>query len=423
MTELTTFDFITRNLEPLVGNDAVRLLEIIKDRPLKLYWGTAPTGAPHFGYLVPLRKIADFLKAGCEVTIMFADIHAMLDNLKTKPDLIQIRTTCYEMIIKRILQIFKVPLHKLRFIRGSEFQTSPEYINKFYELTAYTTIKQAIHAGAEVVKQTSSPKLSSVIYPLLQALDEEFLGVDGQFGGIDQAKIFMFAKDQLPRIGISKRIHLMNALIPGLKKGGKMSSSIPYSKIDFRDTDEDINRKILGAFSIDGHVGNGKNKNCMLAMMEHVIYPTLNGESFMIKRDRLYGGNIKITSYKELEKMFQLNKLSSIDLKISMVPYIQKLIKPIRAMISEQSELFDSACWHAHHANVPIISSSLQSIQSTQLKKMTKKMTKKITKKTIELSLEDKIACELKAIQKMEQHIIFKKKKVEELRRQMGEKE
>jgi tyrosyl-tRNA synthetase len=26
--------------------------------------------------------VADFLKAGCEVTILFADLHAFLDNMK-----------------------------------------------------------------------------------------------------------------------------------------------------------------------------------------------------------------------------------------------------------------------------------------------------------------------------------------------------
>jgi len=59
--------------------------------------------------------------------------------------------------------------------------------------------------------------MSSLLYPILQALDEEYLGVDVQFGGVDQRKIFMFARDHLPRIGYKKRSHLMNPLIPGKK--------------------------------------------------------------------------------------------------------------------------------------------------------------------------------------------------------------
>lgn len=46
-----------------------RLKEILKERELKVYWGTATTGKPHVAYFVPMSKIADFLKAGCEVRL------------------------------------------------------------------------------------------------------------------------------------------------------------------------------------------------------------------------------------------------------------------------------------------------------------------------------------------------------------------
>ena len=32
-----------------------------------MYWGTATTGKPHVAYFVPMSKVADFLRAGCEV--------------------------------------------------------------------------------------------------------------------------------------------------------------------------------------------------------------------------------------------------------------------------------------------------------------------------------------------------------------------
>lgn len=45
-----------------------------------------------------------------------------------------------------------------------------------------------------------------------QALDEEFLHVDAQFGGVDQRKIFVFAEEYLPKMKLQKRIHLMNPM-------------------------------------------------------------------------------------------------------------------------------------------------------------------------------------------------------------------
>jgi tyrosyl-tRNA synthetase len=50
MTALTPeekFNLIVRNLEEHYGDE--NILEILKTRDLKLYWGTAPTGAPHCG--------------------------------------------------------------------------------------------------------------------------------------------------------------------------------------------------------------------------------------------------------------------------------------------------------------------------------------------------------------------------------------
>lgn len=56
---------ITRNLQEVLGED--KLISTLKERDLKIYWGTATTGRPHIAYFVPMSKIADFLKAGCEV--------------------------------------------------------------------------------------------------------------------------------------------------------------------------------------------------------------------------------------------------------------------------------------------------------------------------------------------------------------------
>lgn len=50
------------------------------------------------------------------------------------------------------------------------------------------TMKNAEHAGAEVVKESESPLMSSLMYPGLQCLDEQHLGVDFQLGGVDQVR-------------------------------------------------------------------------------------------------------------------------------------------------------------------------------------------------------------------------------------------
>ena len=59
MTPKQKYDLIVGQLQEVVDQD--KILEILKERDLNIYWGTAPTGKPHLGYFVPMLKIADFL--------------------------------------------------------------------------------------------------------------------------------------------------------------------------------------------------------------------------------------------------------------------------------------------------------------------------------------------------------------------------
>lgn len=339
MKQDNKFTLITRDLQEVVGEEDLK--RILLERDLKIYWGTAPTGKPHLGYFVPIFKIADFLKAGCHVTILFADMHAYLDNMKSTWELLGKRTIYYEFLIKEMLKMVGVPINKLKFVRGTDFQLGDMYTMDMYKLSALCTTRDTQKAGAEVVKQIATPKMSGLLYPILQALDEQYLEVDAQFGGVDQRKIFVFAREFLPKIGYKKRIHLMNPLIPGLGESGKMSSSEPNSKIDFTDDDETIRKKIKKAYSKDGEVhGNG-----LLAIARYILFYSLEHENkeFVVKRPEKYGGNISFKTYKELENAFGSGKLSSIDLKEAVSDHIIEFLKPLREALKKQENLIKQA--------------------------------------------------------------------------------
>nr|XP_023489957.1 tyrosine--tRNA ligase, cytoplasmic isoform X1 [Equus caballus] len=312
---------ITRNLQEVLGEQ--KLKEILKERELKVYWGTATTGKPHVAYFVPMSKIADFLKAGCEVTILFADLHAYLDNMKAPWELLELRASYYENVIKAMLESIGVPLEKLRFVKGTDYQLSKEYTLDVYRLSSLVTQHDAKKAGAEVVKQVEHPLLSGLLYPGLQALDEEYLKADAQFGGVDQRKIFTFAEKYLPALGYSKRVHLMNPMVPGLT-GSKMSSSEEDSKIDLLDRKEDVKKKLKKAFCEPGNVEN----NGVLSFIKHVLFP-LKSE-FVILRDEKWGGNKTYTAYSDLEKDFADEVVHPGDLKNSVEVSLNKLLDPIR---------------------------------------------------------------------------------------------
>lgn len=305
-----------------------RIRQILSHRDLKIYWGTATTGNPHIAYFVPMSKIADFLKAGCHVTILFADLHAYLDNMKAPWDLLQRRTLYYEHLIKAVLESIGVPLEKLNFVRGTDYQLKPNYTLDVYRLSSLVTEHDAKKAGAEVVKQVEHPLISGLLYPGLQALDEEYLGVDAQFGGVDQRKIFTFAEKHLPNLGYVKRAHLMNPMVPGLT-GGKMSSSEEDSKIEFLDDPSTLKKKLNKAFCEPGNIA----ENGVLAFVKQVLLP-LSDNQFQIRRKPEFGGDKLYTVYQELEDDFRDEKLHPGDLKTAVELQLNRLLDPIRKKFS-----------------------------------------------------------------------------------------
>ncbi|XP_063232003.1 tyrosine--tRNA ligase, cytoplasmic [Bacillus rossius redtenbacheri] len=324
-------DVICRHLQEVLGED--RLAELLQaGRRLRVYWGTSTTGRIHVGYFVPIAKIADFLAAGCEVTILLADLHAYLDNMKAPWEMLDLRTQYYEQIVKATLQGLGVDVAQLQFVRGTEYQLSRKYTMDVYRLSSLITEHDAKKAGAEVVKQVDHPLLSGLLYPGLQALDEEHLHVDAQFGGADQRKIFTFAEKYLPQLGYAKRIHLMNPLVPGLS-GGKMSSSEEDSKIDLLDPPHVVKNKIKKSFCEPGNVED----NGMLSILKYILLPLAAAQESGISVAR--GSPAEAHEYRdrdELERDFKAGLIHPGDLKAAVEGRVNALLAPIRAAFSSR---------------------------------------------------------------------------------------
>lgn len=294
------------------------------------------------------------------------------------------RTKYYEKVIRAVLVSLGIPTEKLTFVTGSSYQLTPEYNMDNYKLCSLVSEHDAKKAGAEVVKQVESPLLSGLLYPGLQALDEQYLGVDFQFGGVDQAssillkpylspetnmnyqrKIFTFAELYLPRLGYAKRAHLMNPMVPGLS-GGKMSSSDPNSKIDFLDAPNVVKKKIKSAFCEPGNV----EENGVLAFVGAVLMPLstirleraagktgadaeegqtdADGKTFAAEgapagtlfsiTDGKSGQTTHYATFKELEEDYKAEKVWPGDLKKAVGDAITRLLTPIQTMFQADPE-------------------------------------------------------------------------------------
>lgn len=323
---MDNYQIITQNLQEILGEKALKE-KLETNTPFKIYWGTAPTGPPHIAYFIPICKIADFLRANCQVTILFADLHAFLD-LKTVPmEKVALRAEYYQGVITAMLETIGVPIDNLKFVKGTDYQLSKSFSLDSYRLASILSVRDANKAGSEVVKQSKNPKLSGLIYPGLQALDEEYLDVDAQFGGIDQRKIFVLAETYLPKLSYKKRIHLMNPMLPGLT-GDKMSASDPNSKIDILDSAKQVKKKINKVFCQEGNLDTP-----LLLFAKMVIFPILQmrNSPFVINRPEKYGGKITFANYNQLETNFGKKELFPGDFKLGVVDFMNQLLEPIRS--------------------------------------------------------------------------------------------
>ena len=314
---------IERNLQEIIGeSDLIELLE--KKKTPSVYWGTMPTGSPHVAYFVPLLKIRDFLNAGLKVKILIADLHAALDGVSW--EILDKRQKYYEVLMPLMLKSLGVNLKELEFVRGSKIQLQPKYFKDLLKMSMLTHVKDATKAASEIVKMDENPKLGNILYPLMQALDEEYLKADIQFVVLDQRKIFVFAREYLPKIGYRSRIELMNPMISGLI-GKKMSSSIPSSKIDALDDEETVNKKLKEAECEAGNPDNG-----IMAFLKYVIF-TLKADkkqNFIIERLAKFGGTLKYSSYEQLEREFINKSVHPLDVKNALAKEINTLLAPIR---------------------------------------------------------------------------------------------
>ncbi|UZP35124.1 hypothetical protein NXS19_002940 [Fusarium pseudograminearum] len=335
MTPEESLRLIKANLAEILNPEIIDNVVLIEKRPLEIYWGTATTGKPHCGYFVPMVKIAELLEAGCRVKILIADVHGLFDSVGVPAQLIPHRCDYYQFVIKSLLRAIGVSTDRLEFVIGSSFQWDRKYTMDRSQMENMTTFSTALKASSEVVKQDDDPIISGVTYPIMQALDEEYLKVDAELGGVDQRKIFTFALENLPKIGYKKRAHLMNVLVPGLGQAQKMSSSDPSSKIGLLDTPEEVSKKIRKALCVPRVVeGNG-----VIAFIEHVIFRILalkgTVEFVVEQRD---GDVLVYQGIDKLKQGYEQDILTPQTIKPALIEALNELLEPIREEFKKSEE-------------------------------------------------------------------------------------
>uniref|UniRef100_A0A7J2TJY7 Tyrosine--tRNA ligase n=1 Tax=Archaeoglobus fulgidus TaxID=2234 RepID=A0A7J2TJY7_ARCFL len=307
---------ITRNTEEVVTIEELRHLLETKEKP-RAYVGYEPSGDIHLGHLITVNKLKDLQMAGFEIVVLLADIHAYLNE---KGSLEEIRELA-ERNMKTFIA-YGLKKEKTEFILGSEFQLSRDYVLDVLRLARITTLNRARRSMDEVSRRKDDPMVSQMIYPLMQALDIAYLKIDVAVGGMDQRKIHMLARENLPAIGYKAPICIHTPIIVGLD-GEKMSKS-KGNYISLRDSAEVLEKKIMKAYCPQGVVDG----NPIVDILRHYVFPSFG--RIKIERDSKFGGDVEYESLESLLQDFKSMKLHPMDLKRAVAKYLNELLEDAR---------------------------------------------------------------------------------------------
>jgi len=328
----------TRNTAEVVEESELETL--LEAGTPSAYIGYAPTGEMHIGHFTTMRKLADFLGAGIEVTVLVADLHAHLDDEKSPFDLLEARSAYYEESIEAMIDAAGADASRVEFVRGSDFELDSEYALELLRMAAETTVARAQRAASEVVRESDSPKLGALVYPLMQTLDVDALDADIAYGGIDQRGIYMLSREILPDHGGKAPVCVFAPLLSGLS-GGKMSASDDASKVNLTDDRDTVVEKLRAAYCPAGE----REDNGVLEYLEYLVFPVLEerGESFVVERPEEYGGDVVYDSYDRLETDFLAEELHPADLKPAAGASISAVVAPVRERLLDRPGLLREA--------------------------------------------------------------------------------
>jgi tyrosyl-tRNA synthetase len=326
---MDAYELIARNTAEVVTEEEVRALS---DDPegKRAYVGYEPSGVLHLGHMLTANKLIDLQEAGFEVVVLLADVHAYLND---KGTFAAIRETAERM--QEQFVAYGLDESQTEFVLGSAYQLDEEYVLDLHALELETTVARAQRAMAEI-QRGEHAKVSQMVYPLMQALDIEYLDLDLAVGGLDQRKVHMLAREELPSVGYDPRPALHTPILADLTTGvGKMSSSEGVT-ISMEDSREELDEKVTAAYcpptaDPDPDDDGNERENPVLQIFRYHVFPRF--ETVVVERPEEYGGDLTYDAYAALEADLDSGELHPADAKGALAGYLDDLIAPGRAVL------------------------------------------------------------------------------------------
>ncbi|KAG2014914.1 hypothetical protein GB937_006372 [Aspergillus fischeri] len=233
---------IQENLGEVLNSEMVEKIIAESNNP-RIYWGRL---------LRPSRQNSPAASGWLRPTVLLTDINSFLDNLKTPIELVEGRAEFYRYTITAILRAVGVSTEKLKFVLGSSYQRSPQYILDMYRL------------GSLISKHDAKCWMNST-WMLMFSLEVDSFQPEAN----ELISLFIAAKEWLLKL-----VYEQSSSDPGYKVHGRarhLVLKVKDSKIDLLEPPEVLSRKIHKAIAIR-RVDEG---NGVLAFVEHTLLPAV----------------------------------------------------------------------------------------------------------------------------------------------------
>ena len=331
---------ITANAEEIVTLEELKTV-LGKSKP-KAYIGFEPSGSVHLGWKICTNKIKDFLDCGFDFTVLIADWHAYIND-KLGGDIEKIKLC--GRYLEDCFASMGIGKDRVRFVYASDYVNDSNYWELVLRTAKSMSVARAKRAmdimGREA--EEAEKDLSKLFYPAMQVSDIFYLDLDVAYGGMDQRRAHMLAREVSKKLRKKAPVAVHTPLLTGLQGGGrmdpieaKMSKSKPDTMLSIHDDSASVKKKVSKAFCPEKRVEG----NPVLEICKYVVFPELKDRSFLIERPEKFGGNLEFNSYEELEHAF-VGGLHPLDLKNATARYVNEILESIHAYFEKHPENYN----------------------------------------------------------------------------------
>ncbi|MEW6069926.1 MAG: tyrosine--tRNA ligase [Candidatus Thermoplasmatota archaeon] len=335
LTKEQKIALVTKNITEILTLEELEKLIDENPKP-KAYVGIEPSGLMHIGQgIICAQKAKDLAEAGFEVVILLADWHAFInDKLGGSLENIKI---CAEYV-KDCFLALGVDRKKTKFVYVSELVKKDSYWEKVLRISKCFSLARMKRAMTIMGRKEEEAELdtSKIIYPAMQCADIFELNIDLAFGGLDQRKAHVLAREVSDKLGWNKFVALHTPILPGLQAKGeediieqKMSKSKPETCIFIHDGKEEMKKKILSAYCPPKDITN----NPVIDICSYLLFPAYEKIRFERKDASALEVNLE-----DLLKFYSKGELHPLDLKLGVAEKLYELLAPVRKYFSDKPD-------------------------------------------------------------------------------------